>query len=269
MPKYLPGAEPFFFEGDSTGCLLVHGFTGTPYEMRGLGNWLAEQLHFTVSGPALAGHATHVSHMTTDWREWYNSVDQAYLALKARCNRIFVIGLSLGGILTLHLAAHRRLDGIVAVSAPAYIDHPWEPYFRRFPFLFHLMPFAPKDATQDDTQDPQVKEVHPGYDRTPTLAARSLILELLPHMRQHLPSITTPVLLLQGRQDRTIPADSMTVIYSELSSTDKQAFWLEPSGHLALEDYAKDDAFRHIGNFINAHLNSSAPAQADHNLVNA
>jgi carboxylesterase len=30
-------AEPFYYPGNSTGCLLIHGFTGAPTEMRPLG----------------------------------------------------------------------------------------------------------------------------------------------------------------------------------------------------------------------------------------
>jgi carboxylesterase len=105
----------------------------------------------------------------------------------------------------------------------------------------------------DDTQDPTVAAEHPSYKETVTLAARSLVLDLIPHVRHHLPGITTPALLLQGRQDRTIPSDSMSLIYSELGSRDKQMAWLEPSGHLALEDYAKAEAFRLIAGFIESH----------------
>ena len=54
-----PDIRPFFFAGGDVGCLLVHGFTGTPHEMRFLGERLAAQ-GYTVSGVCLAGHATSV-----------------------------------------------------------------------------------------------------------------------------------------------------------------------------------------------------------------
>ena len=50
----MPGAEPFYFSGDRTGCLLIHGFTGTPNEMRWLGTQLSTAGH-TVLGVRLAG----------------------------------------------------------------------------------------------------------------------------------------------------------------------------------------------------------------------
>ena len=58
MNKFtIPKAEPFFLPGGKTGCLVVHGFTGTPLEMRGLGDFLHQQGH-TILGVRLAGHAT-------------------------------------------------------------------------------------------------------------------------------------------------------------------------------------------------------------------
>ena len=257
MPEYLLGGEPFAFEGNSVGCLLIHGFTGTPYEMRELGTFLNSRYGYTVSGPALEGHATQFSSiLRTDWRDWYNSVDIAYLELKSRCSHLFAIGLSLGGALTLHLSAHRHLDGVVSVSAPAYINHPYEFWFRSFPLLFSLLPALLKSAQDDDTQDPTVAARHVAYDRNPTRQAASMILDLFPHVRSHLAGIQTPALLLQGRQDKTIPADSMSILHAGLGSTEKSMVWLEPSGHLALEDYAKGEAFREIGDFITVHVPS-------------
>ena len=48
-------AEPFYFPGNSTGCLLIHGFTGTPKEMRPLGDFLADK-GYSVLGIRLSGH---------------------------------------------------------------------------------------------------------------------------------------------------------------------------------------------------------------------
>ncbi len=44
----LPGAEPFMHRGGPTGCLLIHGFTASPQEMRGLGEHLASPGHTAV-----------------------------------------------------------------------------------------------------------------------------------------------------------------------------------------------------------------------------
>jgi len=44
FPLTIPSAEPFLHVGDRVGCLIVHGFTGTPYEMRPLGDYLSKKV---------------------------------------------------------------------------------------------------------------------------------------------------------------------------------------------------------------------------------
>jgi len=53
----MPGAEPFFHSGGSTGVLLCHGFTGSPGTLRPWADYLAEA-GLTVSLPRLPGHGT-------------------------------------------------------------------------------------------------------------------------------------------------------------------------------------------------------------------
>jgi carboxylesterase len=59
----IPRGEPFFYKGGTTGCLLVHGFTGTPDEMRPLGKHLSDN-GFTALGIRLFAHSTKPADMT-------------------------------------------------------------------------------------------------------------------------------------------------------------------------------------------------------------
>lgn len=94
-------AEPFFFPGGKTGCVLVHGFTGTPKEMRLMGDYLIKN-EVTVIGIRLAGHATQMSDMVrTRWKDWLTSVEDGINLISDCCENIFVAGLSMGGILAL------------------------------------------------------------------------------------------------------------------------------------------------------------------------
>ncbi|MGE5262715.1 MAG: alpha/beta hydrolase, partial [Acidobacteriota bacterium] len=253
MPDYMPNAEPFFFPGNHVGCLLIHGFTGTPFEMRELGERLASE-DYSVLGPALAGHATRLDQMcATRWQDWYASAAAAYAQLRDTCDVVFPIGLSMGALLALHLAAHKPVTGVVAVSAPFGIHSPLVPLFKFFPFLFDLFPYIRK-GEQDDTLDPRIRTHHPAYDRFPTRCTASLFIDFIPHLQSDLPDILAPALLIQSRGDRTIPADSMPQFHARLSSREKQMVWLEKSGHLVLEDYAKEQAFEHIQRFVRAHI---------------
>ena len=82
MNQIIPGAEPFFFPGGSTGCLLVHGFTGTPKEMRAMGEYL-HQRGFSVLGVRLTGHATRPEDLQrARWQDWLLSVEDGWQLLK-------------------------------------------------------------------------------------------------------------------------------------------------------------------------------------------
>ncbi|HWN69404.1 MAG TPA: hypothetical protein VNM90_17305, partial [Haliangium sp.] len=75
----LGDSAPFWFSGNNdVGVLCVHGFTGTPFEVRHLGRRLNEG-GFTVSGPALPGHTTSIDELDqTTWRDWYGRVAQSF-----------------------------------------------------------------------------------------------------------------------------------------------------------------------------------------------
>ena len=100
----LPGAKPFFADGGPVGVLVVHGFTGSPQSMRPWAEHLAAAGH-TVSLPRLPGHGTRWEDLQlTRWPDWYGEVDNAFRALRSRCDQVFVMGLSMGGTLSLRLA---------------------------------------------------------------------------------------------------------------------------------------------------------------------
>ena len=89
-------AEPFYFPGNKTGCLLVHGFTGSPKEMRWMGEYLANE-GYSVLGIRLAGHATQPEDMMRmHWQDWLASVEDGYYLLKDQVDHIFLVGLSMG-----------------------------------------------------------------------------------------------------------------------------------------------------------------------------
>jgi len=245
MPAVMPGAEPFFFAGNRTGCLLSHGFMGTPNEMRELGAHLHAQ-GFTVLGARLAGHGTTVQEMNrTTWQDWYASLEVAWDELDAGCDEVFVVGLSLGAALTLHLAAHKPVAGVAVMGAPVLSSA-----FQRAVVGLggRLLPVLPK-LGGSGLRDPVAKSQHLTYPRIPMRASVSMI-QLVQVAHADLSAITAPILLMQGRQDRVVSTRNMSYIYEHVGSTDKEMVWLDRSDHIVTEDYDRQEVFERLGEWI-------------------
>ena len=102
MVEVMKGAEPFAFEGNDIGVLVLHGFTGCPQSMRYVGEELHRRFGFTIVGPRLPGHGTTPQDMaTTSAKDWLGEAERALNELAARKSKVFVTGLSMGGTITL------------------------------------------------------------------------------------------------------------------------------------------------------------------------
>src|SRR4030095_16278325 len=144
MPQIIPTAEPFFFLGDTSkpACLLIHGFTGTPKEMRRMGEFL-NQKGYTCLGIRLAGHATDPEDMIRSrWTDWVASVEDGYQLLRGVNVNIFLVGLSMGGILSLLMSTRLSVKGVVAMSTPARLPTDYPIWFLEL--ISYVMRYRPK-----------------------------------------------------------------------------------------------------------------------------
>ena len=122
-----------FFAGGRLGVLLIHGLGGTPVELRFIAQGLARAGH-TAYCCQLAGHCgTPEELRRSTWREWYASVEAAHDRLKQHCDTILVGGLSMGGILGLHLAQNRpsAVHGLLLYAPTLRLDGWSMPWYTR------------------------------------------------------------------------------------------------------------------------------------------
>ncbi|MFJ8694505.1 alpha/beta hydrolase [Streptomyces roseolilacinus] len=240
----LPGAEPYHHEGGDVGVLLCHGFTGSPRSMRPWAEYLAER-GLTVSVPLLPGHGTRWQDMqVTTWQDWYAEVDRELRALRGRCARVFVFGLSMGGALALRLAARHgdAVRGVVVVN-PANKVHGVTAH--ALPLVRHLVPST--GGLANDIAKEGVDEL--AYDRVPLHAAYSLR-RFLRLVDGELPQVTQPLLLLRAPQDHVVPPADSARVLSRVSSTDVTEILLEQSYHVATLDHEAERIFEESHAFI-------------------
>jgi carboxylesterase len=250
----IPTAEPFFFPGNRIGCLLVHGFTGAPKEMRWMGEYLSQQ-GYTVLGIRLAGHATQPQDMLRmHWQDWLASVEDGYDLLKGCADHIFVIGLSLGGILTLLFSSQFPVSGLVAISAPyAFPSDPRLPFIR---LLIPVLPWVKKGPP--DWHNPDAAKDHVEYPKMPTRGILQ-VHNLIAVMQASLPRIQAPALIIHSKQDGSVAPHNAEQILAALGSRDKHILWVENSGHVITREPDRFLAFQAIDEFIRRQMISSPP----------
>ncbi|MFI6941063.1 alpha/beta hydrolase [Streptomyces sp. NPDC050418] len=240
----LPGAEPYRHEGGEIGVLLCHGFTGSPQSLRPWAEYLAAR-GLTVSLPLLPGHGTRWQDLAlTGWQDWYAEVDRELRALSERCERVFVFGLSMGGALTLSLAAKHgeAISGIVLVNP---LNKVRDPGAFALPVARHFVR-STKGIASDIAKEGSEET---GYDRVPLHAAHSLR-RFAQLVDAELPQVTQPLLLLHSPQDHVVsPADSARIL-GRVSSSDVTEILLEQSYHVATLDHDADRIFDESHAFV-------------------
>lgn len=215
---------PYYYPGSQVGCLLIHGFTSTPGEMRLIGEALA-QAGFTTNGILLAGHGTRPEDLLDiSYEDWIESAQQGISQLKKYCKTIVVIGHSMGGLLALQMAARNKIDGVVTIAAAlkptnSRVNLAWlYKYFKTYTSL----------PTQESPAEWGRYLLH--YPYFPVSAAAELR-KLAVHTKSILPQITTKALIIQTRDDQTVRPESAEIIARKISSLQKECLWFDEGTH--------------------------------------
>lgn len=232
-------AKEFYNKGNNTGILLIHGFTGTPSEVRLLGEFLSDK-GFTVKGILLKGHGTTPEDMKKcGYRDWIRGAVEGYKSLKQECDEVFAVGLSMGGLLSLYLARNYDVKGVATLSAPIRIHG-----------RAAALAFAERNFRAYILRNPKKKDVNIiSYDKAPLKSVHNLF-KLIRYVKANLRHIEKPVLVMQSYRDRTVSPLSANIIYNSIGSRDKSIIYLHKSGHVITCDNEKEQVFEEVYNFI-------------------
>jgi carboxylesterase len=250
MAQIITTAEPFLFPGSRTGCLLMHGFTGTPKEMRWMGEDLARR-GFSVLGIRLAGHATQPPDMIRSrWTDWVASVEDGYHLLCGLADHIYLVGLSMGGVLSLLMSTRLPVKGVVAISTPWLISRDWRlPYVRLFSWAW---PYLRKSPGPPNTgwYDTEAWKDHVSYPKNPVRSIAELD-RLVTEMRRALPDVRVPVLLVHSQDDDYVLPENVDHIYEELThAPEKTRLLVSNSGHVVTREPVRQQVFEAAAQFI-------------------
>ena len=246
--RIIPTAEPYFLPGGSTGCLLIHGFTNTPKVMRPLGEYLHKQGH-TVLGIRLTGHATRIEDMIrTRKGDWLASAEEGWHLLQGHTERVIVIGLSLGGVLSFILSEKFPVAGVVTLAS--FYEMPVQIAKKLGPLLIPLSKIVPKLKKGKGTWfNPESEADYVAYSYNPIRPTWELTL-LLRDLQKILPKLQTPSLIIHSKNDDYVLPYQADLLYKHLGSKDKQMIWVEEAGHIITRDGNTSKVFHPISDFV-------------------
>jgi len=250
-------ARPFEFPPErsgsaascSAGVLLMHGLTGTPYEMRSLAQVLSRRgLH--CRGPVLPGHDGSPEELAaTTFTDWLDCARLEFTKLRGEFDQVFVVGMSMGGLLSLALAAEDRPDAVVSIGAPLRFSRPIR---LAVPLLKFVYRYRPK-TDGSDIRDDAARARHPGLKTMP-LAAVHQLMKLQRSVAGLLGRVTAPILVAHGVHDHTAdPKDARTIL-AEVNSGTRELNLYGRSGHIVTVDVDRDALAQDVGNFLLARL---------------
>jgi carboxylesterase len=220
------------------GALLLHGFAGTPPELRRLGEHLARH-GWRCHAPALPGHATvpeDLEHVR--WTDWADASLAALDELAQSCETVVVAGQSMGGALALHVAANDlRVAAVASLATPLRLKG----------VLHHLIP-AVKQVVRwhrpggdvDLWDQHAVEELHSYGLRS--LRAIHELKKLIAAVRDEVAQIRAPVLVLHGGRDSMAdPRGADELVQRLVCSEAVEKHVLARSGHAISVDVDRDE----------------------------
>jgi carboxylesterase len=249
--------EPFDLDGDgSIGVVCVHGFTGTPYDMRYLGGELA-RAGYHVHGLRLPGHGTSVEDLDeTRWTEWADAVEDAFDAMRLSCNRVALVGLSLGGLLSLHVAARRpEVAAVASLAAPLWLEGlsarvaAWavRGVLTRVAPMVRAIP----KIGGSDIRDPVIKAKGYGYPAIPVRALAQLV-QFMELVEGELDQVKQPVLVVHAEQDHTAPLACARMIAERTRAVRTRI--LPRSYHVIANDVERDIVAAEVSQFLRRYI---------------
>ncbi len=235
-------------DDEAVGVLCVHGFTSTPYEMRFLGERLADA-GFRARGILLPGHGTTPEDLDgTRWQAWVAAVEAAFDDLLKDHAKVALVGESLGGLLSLELATRRPdVAAVCSLAAPLWLEGLAARVARwaetgKLGWLKQL----PK-LGGSDVRDLRAKAENPAY-RTVPVNALAQLSEFMREVDAVLPHVKKPLLVVHAKLDHTAPVACAARLADRARAGRTKI--LERSYHLIAVDVERDIVAEEVRSFL-------------------
>ena len=213
-------------------ALCLHGLTGTPYEVRPIAEALVAR-GIRARGPAQPGHTTTPEDLSrVPYAAWLDAARSEIAKLRVEHEHVYLAGVSMGGLVTLALAAEGLADALAVIGVPLRLRTPAAALVPVAKFVHGYLP----KREGSDIQDPAARQRHPGYAKMPLRSVHELM-KMQRHVVSRLAGVTAPILVAHGAFDRTAHPDDAHRIAGEVSSDERRLLLLARSGHVVSVDH--------------------------------
>ncbi|KGX90562.1 carboxylesterase [Pontibacillus halophilus JSM 076056 = DSM 19796] len=223
------------------GCLLLHGYTGAPYEVEPLAQYLQEREDWYVSIPTLPGHGIEqMDHVP--YTQWIEAAEKALMELYEECSTVYVVGFSMGGMIAAYLAANHKVDKLVLLSASAKYIEPVQ-------FITDIASMARNGFRGEWEQDVLYKRYRHKVGKTPIRSVfefRKCVQATAPCLSE----IECPTYIVQGEQDALVPKQTAYYLSECIGDAVIGITFLANSKHLVCLDEDREIAFQVVHNFL-------------------
>lgn len=247
---------------------MLHGLGANSLELAGL----ARQLHqsgFTVHAPHIEGYTFGRESQT--WKDWLHEAQRHYWALKAECETVSVVGLSMGATLSLMLASAEQPTCIVLLSAclayngwsiPCYSFllrlAPYVPFLQKYRFA-EAEPYGIKNEKMRARVKLALSQDHVAESGADALSYKQISqgLRLVDDIWDHLKSIHAPALFLHAADDETVHPKSIEQALPLMSSKIKRLHLLGDCYHMITVDNERDTVNYETCMFLKQQVNAA------------
>ncbi|MDZ5474590.1 alpha/beta fold hydrolase [Bacillus sp. 31A1R] len=225
------------------GCLCIHGFTGSPSEVEPLVDYLKHQTNWQIVVPTLPGHGELLNLKGISYNQWIEHAENELKKLLASCEKVFVIGFSMGGLIASYLAVHYPIDKLILLSAAAYYVNPKQLALDVSGML--------KDASRGKLLENELFLRYKKKIKETPLTATIQFRKLVANIRPILEKVNIPTLIAQGECDGVVPPKSAQFLYNSISTMNKRLLYFKESKHLICHCDERERLFKEVYTFLN------------------
>lgn len=252
----------FLHENSKKAVFLLHGMTGSPFEMKKYGKFLFEN-GYDVYAYCIPGHGdSHISINDVKYQDWINFVEKNYQLLRPKYDEFYFSGLCLGAVLSLEIAQrHENITGVIALSTTLFLDGwrmPWYNFLTpiglstilRYYFEFlESDPYGIKNLQTRRIISKLLSKSDVALDSYPMSCVYEL-LKLSSFVRKNMYKVNVPVLLIHSLEDDLTSPKSSDFVFKSICSAQKEYYKLHDSYHMVLYDNEKEFVFNKTIEFM-------------------